>query len=158
MLFEIYVVVFDFVQISIITRKTSYSNEMSLFCYIARCFSCGPHCVSFTLQLIWENAIFVNVVAGVFTLSFVPRIVLTKLQQLYNSLVSNLTTLVLWKNIVFENREWHCYYSTFIIALSVFITICIFLDCYNVHKPSNKILHPWKTNFSPNKKMHINVE
>jgi len=25
-----------------------------------------------------------------------------------------------------------------IIALSVFITICIFLDAYNVHKPSNK--------------------
>ena len=31
----------------------------------------------------------------VFTLSFVPRIVLTKLQQLHKSLVSNLTTLVL---------------------------------------------------------------
>jgi len=68
---------------------------MSLFCYIARSFSCRRHCVSFTLQLIWGNAIFVSVVAGVFTLIFVPRIVLTKLQQLHNTLVSNLTTLVL---------------------------------------------------------------
>jgi len=30
------------------------------------------------LQLIWGNAIFVSVVAGVITLCFVPRIVLTK--------------------------------------------------------------------------------
>jgi len=34
----------------------------------------------FTLQLIWGNAIFVRVVAGVFTLNFVHRIVLTKLR------------------------------------------------------------------------------
>jgi len=34
------------------------------------------------------------------------------------------------------------YYSTLIIALSVFITICLFLDACNVHKPSN-------TNFAP---------
>jgi len=54
-------------------------NEMSLFCYIARSFSCRRHSLSFTLQLIWGwNAVFVSVVAGVFTLSFVPRIVLTK--------------------------------------------------------------------------------
>jgi len=51
---------------------------MSLFSYIARFFSYRRHNVSFTLQLIWGNAIFVNVVAGVFTLSFMPRIVLTK--------------------------------------------------------------------------------
>jgi len=95
MLFGIYVVVFKFVQISVSTRKTSCNNEMSLFWCIARSFSCRRHWVSFTLQLIWGNAIFISVVAGVFTLSFVPRIVLTKLQQLHNSLVSNLTTLVL---------------------------------------------------------------
>ena len=73
---------------------------------------------------------------------------------------SNLTTLVLWKNIVFENREWQCYYSTLIIALSVFITICIFLDAYNIHKSSNN-------NFAPVKKqgfrwtksdLHSNIE
>jgi len=53
---------------------------MTLFCYIARSFSCRRHSLSFTLQLqlIWGNAVFVSVVAGVFTLSFVPRIVLTK--------------------------------------------------------------------------------
>jgi len=31
-----------------------------------------------------------------------------------------------------------------IIALPVFITICIFLDAYNVHKPSNKNSAPVK--------------
>jgi len=60
---------------------TYLCNEMSLFCYIARSFSCRRHSLSFTLQLIWRNAVFVSVVAGVFTLSFVPRIVLTKLNN-----------------------------------------------------------------------------
>jgi len=36
------------------------------------------------------------------------------------------------------NHERHCYYSTLIIALHVFITIRIFLDAYNIHKPSKK--------------------
>jgi len=31
-----------------------------------------------------------------------------------------------------------------LIALPVFITICIFLDAYNVHKPSNKYFVPVK--------------
>jgi len=53
---------------------------MSLYCYIARFFSYKRHSVFFTLQLIWGNAIFVRVVAGVFTLNFVHRIVLTKLR------------------------------------------------------------------------------
>jgi len=39
------------------------------------------HSVCFTLQLSWGKAIFGSVVAGVFTLSFVPRIVLTKLNN-----------------------------------------------------------------------------
>jgi len=30
-------------------------------------------------------------------------------------------------------------------VLTVFITICIFLDVYNVYKPSKKVLHLWKT-------------
>jgi len=59
---------------------TNLGNEMSLFCYIARSFSYRPHSISFTLQFIWWNAIFVSVFARVFTLSFVPRIVLTKLK------------------------------------------------------------------------------
>jgi len=54
---------------------------MSLFYDIARSFSCRRHSLSFTLWLIWGNAVFVSVVAGVFTLSFVPRIVLTKLNN-----------------------------------------------------------------------------
>jgi len=32
-----------------------------------------------------------------------------------------------------------------LIELSVFITICIFLDVYNVCKLSKKIVHLWKT-------------
>jgi len=32
-----------------------------------------------------------------------------------------------------------------LLALSVFITIFIFLDAYNVHKPSNKNFAPVKT-------------
>jgi len=48
--------------------------------HITRSFSCGGHSVSFALQLIWGNAFFVSVVAWVFTLSFLPRIVLTKLK------------------------------------------------------------------------------
>jgi len=58
---------------------TYLCNEMSLFCYILD-FSCRRHRVSFTLQLLWGNAIFVSVVAGVLTLSFVLRIVLIKLK------------------------------------------------------------------------------
>jgi len=53
---------------------------MSLFCYIARSFSYKRHSASFKLQFIWGNAVFVSVVARVFTLCFVPRIVLTKLK------------------------------------------------------------------------------
>jgi len=32
-------------------------------------------------RIVWGNAIFVSVIVGVFTLSFVPRIVLTKLNN-----------------------------------------------------------------------------
>jgi len=39
-----------------------------------------------------------------------------------------------------------------LIVLSVFITICIFLDVYNVYKPSKKNFAPGKPNFSLNKK------
>ena len=45
-----------------------------------------------------------------------------------------------------------------IIALSVFITICIFLDAYNVHKPSNKKIAPLKNQTFRWTKMHINIE
>jgi len=54
---------------------------MSLFCYITRSFSCKSHSLSLTLQLIWGSAVFVSVVAEVFTLNFVPRIVLNKLNN-----------------------------------------------------------------------------
>jgi len=71
----------SFVFCKVLSRLvTKLGNEMSLFCYITRYFSHRRHSVSFTLQLVWGNAIFVSVVAGVFTLSFVPRIVLTKLE------------------------------------------------------------------------------
>jgi len=40
-----------------------------------------------------------------------------------------------------------------LITLSVFITICIFLDVYNVYKPSNKTFCTYdEPNFSLNKK------
>ena len=41
--------------------------------------------------------------------------------------------------------------------MCLFITIYIFLDAYNVHKPSNKHFAPVK-NYLLNKKMHINIE
>jgi len=46
------------------------------------------------------------------------------------------------------------------IVLSVFITICIFLDVYNVYKPSKKIFAPVKKQTFPwtKKRMHSNVE
>jgi len=53
------------------THAINLCNEMSFFCYIAHSFSYRRRCVSFTLQLIWGNAIVVSVVARVFTLSFV---------------------------------------------------------------------------------------
>jgi len=34
----------------------------------------------------------------------------------------------------------YCYYSTLMIALPVFITICIFLDAYNVHQGSHAVM------------------
>jgi len=123
---------------------TYLCNEMLLFCYTAFSFSCRRPSLSFTLQLIWGNAVFLSVVSGVFTLSFVPRIVLTKLNNYI------IPFFLIWRlysherNTVIENREWHCYYSTLKIALSVFITICIFLDAYNVHKSSNKKFAPVK--------------
>jgi len=46
-----------------------------------------------------------------------------------------------------------------LIVLSVFITICIFLDVYNVYKTSKKIFAPVKNKlFAEQKKMHSNVE
>ena len=53
---------------------------MSLFYYVTRSFSDTCSGVSFTLQLIWGDAIFARVVAVSFCLSFVARIVLTKLK------------------------------------------------------------------------------
>jgi len=45
-----------------------------------------------------------------------------------------------------------------LIVLSVFITICIFLDVYNVYKPSKKNFAPVKNQtFRWTKKMHSNV-
>jgi len=32
-----------------------------------------------------------------------------------------------------------------LLVLSVFITICIFLDVYHIYRPNKKILHVWKT-------------
>jgi len=81
MRFEIYIVVFNFVQTN--TKKilvTNLGKEMSLFCRITRYFYYRCHSISFTLQLICGNTIFVSVVAGVFTFSFVSRIVPTKLK------------------------------------------------------------------------------
>ena len=159
MLFRISIVVFNFVQISIVTRKTSCNNVMSLFCYIARSFSCRRHSVSFTLQLIWGNAILVSVVAEVFTLSFVPRIVLTKLQQLHNSLVSNLTTLVLWKK--------YCLWEPWMTLLLLHLHNSIVCFHYHLHflrclqrtqAQQEKFCTCVKPNFSPNKKMHISIE
>jgi len=120
---------------------------MPRFCYITRSFSHRHNRVSFTLQLIWESVIFVSVVAGVFTLSFVLRIVQTKLNNYIIPLFLIWRLLSYEKIIVFENREWHCYCSTLKVSFSVFIAICIFLDAY-VHKPSNKNL----PNFSLSKK------
>jgi len=155
MLFGIYVVVFNFVQ-------TSTKNFLYLT-FVMKCrFSVTSHALfragvtAFHIAVNLGKRCFCKRGRRVFTLSFVPRIVLTK--QLRNSLFSNLTTLVLWKKYRL-NREWHCYYSTLIIALSVFITIGIFLDAYNIHKPSNKKFAPMKNqSFRWAKNMHINVE
>jgi len=46
---------------------------MSPFCHITRCFSYRRNDVSFILQLIWGDAIFVKVVAVSFSLSFMAR-------------------------------------------------------------------------------------
>jgi len=43
---------------------------MSLFCYITRSLPYRRHSFSFNLQLIWGNAVFVNVVSEVITLTF----------------------------------------------------------------------------------------
>ena len=54
---------------------------------------------------------------------------------------------LIWRLYSYEktwNRERQCYYFTLIIALSVFITVCIFLDAYNFHKSSNKNSAPVK--------------
>jgi len=50
------------------------------FCYVTCSFSYRRSDVSFILQLIWGDAIFVKVVEVSFSLSFVARIVLTKLK------------------------------------------------------------------------------
>ena len=59
---------------------TYLGNEMSLFCNITRSFWYRRNDVSFILQLIWGDAIFVKVVAVSFSLSSVARIALTKLK------------------------------------------------------------------------------
>jgi len=134
-------------------------NEMSLFCYIARSFSYRRHSLSFILQLIWGNAVFVNMVAGVFTLSFVPRIVLTKLNNYIIALFSNLTTLVSWKK--YRLREpWM---TLLLLHLNNSI-VCFhyhlhFLRCLQRSQAQQqKFCTREKTNFSLNKKMHINVK
>ena len=45
-----------------------------------------------------------------------------------------------------------------LIALIVFITICIFLDVYNVFQPRKKILHLRKNKLFAEQKMHSNIE
>ena len=57
---------------------------MSLFCYITHSFLYKRNDVSYILQLIWGDAIFVKVVAISISLSFVARIVLTKLKTTHS--------------------------------------------------------------------------
>jgi len=103
----------------------------------------------------------VSTTSLVLTLSFVPRIVLTKLKTttLHNLLFSNLMTLVLWKNIVFENCEWHCFYS----VLNNSIVYCHYYSHFRrclqrSQAQQQKFCTCEKPNFSLNKEMHINVE
>ena len=82
-LFGICVVIAYFISFKPERKKilaTYLGNEMSLFGYVMRSFSGRRSDVSFILQLIWGDAIFVKVVAVSFGLSFVARIVLTKLK------------------------------------------------------------------------------
>jgi len=60
--------------------ETYLGNEMPLFCYITL-FSYRRNIdVSFILQLIWGNVVFVKVVAVSFSSSILAQIVLTKLK------------------------------------------------------------------------------
>jgi len=62
---------------------------MSLFCYITQSVSYRRNDVSFIVQLIWGDAIFVKVVAVSFSLSFVARIELTDNNCIIRFLQSN---------------------------------------------------------------------
>jgi len=86
---------------------------MTRFCYITRSFSYRRNDVSFILQLIWANAIFVKVVAVSFNLSFEAWSALTKLKTTaeFAVLQSNQFSFMK-KNIVLENRQKRCYYSS----------------------------------------------
>jgi len=131
-----------------------FCDEMSLFSYIARFFSYRRHNVSFTLQLIWGNAIFVNVVAGVFTLSFMPRIVLTKFN---NHIIPYF--LVLWKIY----RLWEPWMTVLFLhrnnSLVCFHCHLHFRRCLQRSQAQQqKICTREKPNFWLNKKIHISVE
>ena len=139
------------------THVTCLCNEMSLFCYIARYFSYRRHSVSFKLQLIWGNAIFASVVARVFTLSFVPRIVLTKLKTTTWFLLSNLTTLALWQ----KYRFWEPWMTLPHLNNSIVCFRCdwLFLRCLQRSRAQQqKFWTCEKSNVSLNKKMHSNFE
>jgi len=109
---------------------------MSLFCYITHSFLYRRNDVSFKLQLIWGDAIFVEVVAVSFSLSFVARIVLTENNCMIRFLQSNQFSLMK------KFRVWEPSKTILLlqltIALFVFITICIFRKYLHGHKPSNK--------------------
>jgi len=85
---------------------------MSLFWNITRSFSYRRIDVSFILQLIWGDAIYVKLIAVSFSLSFLAWIVLLNLKITVQSAFCHRTNLVLQKNIAFEKRQKQYYYSS----------------------------------------------
>jgi len=122
---------------------TYLCNEMSLFCYIARS-SYRRHSVSFTWQLIWGNIIFVSVVAWITTLNFCASDCANETQNnyiipffliwLFQSYEKKSSSRTVNDNVPLINHLNN--------SIVCFLTICIVLDAYNVHKPSNENFAP----------------
>ena len=99
LLFEICVVVAYFISFKPVLAAYR-GNEMSLFCYITRSFSYRRNDVSFVLQLIWGDAIFVKVVAVSFSSSILCLVPHPALLTIYKT---NILPVFDYGSIIYDN-------------------------------------------------------
>jgi len=129
----------------LISFKPERKNSCNL--HITGSFSYRRNDVSFMLQLIRGDAIFVKVFAVNFSSSFAALMVLTKLKTTTWFPFCNRTNIVLWKKYRIWEPSKIILLPQLTIALFVFIAICIFRRCLHGQAQQQKLCTGEKLRF-----------